>query len=251
MSTPRTIARFEPLTGLTGSEVIYVLAEVNGQPVDRSATLASLRQIVGPSQQDIVNAIVVAMGGDPFTLEAGVPVLTESGNLLLLEENGALTVTGPAGVGVADIEYDDGALVFTLTDQSTISVPLGLPDGPAAVQTTSPLFSYFDKPPADDVWPRFRLPFAAVLRNGAGRGAAGTAATGTATWTLYRAASLAGAGTAIATLTFTAANSEPVLATTGGADQAVAATDYVWAEWGAQDATLANVTCRADFERTD
>jgi len=112
-------------------------------------------------------------------------------------------------------------------------------------------FVYAGRPPANDRWPPVQVRFAGTIAaSDGGSGAARTAATGTAIWTLYRAATPSEAGTAIATLTFTAGNSAPALATTGSADQAVAATDYVWGEWGAQDATLADVTCTVTLNRT-
>lgn len=111
-------------------------------------------------------------------------------------------------------------------------------------------FAYNGQPEAAETSPPIRMPFAATIRAAdGGYGAARTAATSDSVWTLYRDAEPDGAGTAVATLTFTAADSAPLLATTGGTDQAIAEGDFVWAVWGAQDATLADLSCSVIFTK--
>lgn len=111
-------------------------------------------------------------------------------------------------------------------------------------------FVWSGLPAANAAHPPVPVPFAGIIRaSNAGKGAARVAASVTAVGTIYRASTPGAAGTAIGTATFTASDSAPAVTLTGGIDQTIATTDFIWAAWGAQDATLADVTISLFVER--
>lgn len=146
--------------------------------------------------------------------------------------------SGGGGSGVDQTARDAAAAAQADADKALV-VPLvfGFPGVPDSGEATPPVWLPWD---------------CTILAASPGGGAARTAATSDAAFTIYSDSVPGGAGAAEATCTFTAADSGPAVVPDGDTDQALTGGHYVWAAAPAEaDATLADVTITVLVRRDD